>query len=115
MAARSWKSGDPGDTHAELVHDHAGGKLTLYLLAKDMKSPVAIKEAPKLNLKAKDGNKQLEMKAVEPKDEKASQFVAEDESLKADPLAGRISITLDDGKKYNVKLEDHGHGHGHDH
>ncbi|MCW8131965.1 MAG: hypothetical protein KIS92_16585 [Planctomycetota bacterium] len=97
--------GDKDDTHAELMHDEKAGKLTLYLIGKDGKTPVAIKDAPKLNLKAKDGNKQIEMKAVDAKEGAASQYEATDDALKADPLDGRISITLADGKKYNVKLD----------
>lgn len=97
--------GDKEDTHAELVHDEKAGKLTLYLLAKDLKTAVAIKDAPKLNLKAKDGNKQMDLKAVDAKDGAASKFEATDDALKADPLDGRIAVTLADGKKYNVNLK----------
>lgn len=104
--------GDKDDTHAELVHDEKAGKLTIYLLGKDQKTPVAIKDAPKINLKTKDGNKQIEMKAVEAKDGAASQYEATDEALKADPLDGRIVVTLADGKKYNVSLK---HEHEHEH
>lgn len=102
--------GDKDDTHAELVHDEKAGKLTLYFFAKDQKTPVAIKDAPKINLKAKDGNKQMDMKAVDAKDGAAFQYEATDEALKADPLDGRIAITLADGKKYNVNLK-HEHEH----
>ena len=97
--------GDPEDTHVELVHDQANGKVTLYLLGKDQKTPVFIKQVPKVNLKAKDGNKQVEMKAA--------QFEASDEGFKADPLDGRIAITLVDGKQYQIKFGQH-EGHDHD-
>lgn len=108
--------GDPEGTHVELIHDHAAGKTALHLVAKDGKSPVAIKDAPKINLKAKSGNKQIVMKAVNPgQDGAASHFEASDEGFKADPLDGRIAI-LKGGKQYNVKLDAHfGHGHGHGH
>lgn len=106
--------GDPEGTHVELIHDHAAGKTTLHLVAKDEKSPVAIKDAPRINLRAKSGNKQIAMKAVEPDgDGAASHFEAADDAFKADPLDGRIAI-LKGGKQYNVKLDAHfGHGHGH--
>lgn len=97
--------GDKEDTHAEIIHDEKTGKLTLYIIGNDAKSPVAIKDTPKLNLKAKDGNKQFEMKAVEAKEGAASQFEVSDEALKTDPLDGRITFALADGKKYNVKLD----------
>jgi len=101
--------GDKDDHHLEMIHDDKAGKLTLYLLAKDMKTAVAIKDAPKLNLKGKDGNKQLDTKAVEAKEGAASQFEVTDEALKAEP-EGRIAITLADGKKHNVNLK-HEHEH----
>lgn len=96
--------GDKDDTHAEIVHDEKSGKLSLYLLGKYMKAPVAIKDAPKINLKAKEGNKQIAMKVVDAKDGVASHFEATDDALKADPLQGRIAITLGDGKSYHVNL-----------
>lgn len=104
--------GNKDDTHVELIHDHKNGKTTLWLLANDVKTPVAIKEAPKINLKAKDGNRQIEMKPVNAKDGVASQWEASDEGFKQDPLDGRIAIKFADGKQYNVKLDAH---HGHDH
>lgn len=102
---------DAGDTHVEVIHDKEAGSVAIHLLGKDMKTPAVIKESPKINLRAKDGNKQIEMKPVAPADGKASHFEATNEALKGEPLTGRISITLDDGKKYNVKLESHGHDH----
>ncbi len=100
--------GDKDDTHVELVHDHANGKVTMYLLGKDQKTPVFIQQAPKINLKAKDGNRQVGMTAA--------QFEASDEGFKADPLDGRIAITLPDGKQYNVRLDEHHDDHErHDH
>ncbi len=106
--------GDEADTHVEIVRDLEKGKFTLYLLKEDRKTPVAIKDLPKINLKTKDGKKQIEMKAVEPKEEKASQFEAEDEALRLWKLEGRIALVLGDGKSYQVALEhDHeGHEHG---
>ena len=97
------------EAHLELVHDEKAGKLTLYLLGKDAKTPVAIKDAPKVNLKTDKGPKQIETKAVEAKDGLASCFEATDDALKADPLNGRIALTLGE-KKYNVELK-HEHGH----
>ena len=104
--------GDKDDTHAELKHDHKNGKMVLWILASDQKTLIAIQESPKINLKAKDGNKQIEMKPVNLKDGAASQWEASDEGFKQDPLDGRISIKLNDGKKYNINLDAH-HGHKH--
>ncbi len=104
--------GDPDDTHAELLRDPEKGTLTLHLLGKDRKTAVAIKDAPKINLKLKDDKKQIEMKPVEAKEEKASQFTAEDETLKGEHIDGRIAIQLADGKKYNVPLDPKHGDHG---
>lgn len=92
--------GDDADTHLEIVHDEKAGKLTVYVLGKDMKTPVNLAEAPKLNLKSKKGNKQLEMTG------KDSKWEATDDLLKEEP-DGRVQVKLADGKKYNVKLEHH--------
>ena len=91
--------GDADDHHVEIVHDEKTGTLTVYCLLADQKSPYTPKEAPKLNLSSKAGNKQLEMKG------KDSKWEATDDVLKEEPN-GRIVVVLPDGKKYNVKIED---------
>jgi len=96
--------------HLELVHDENAGKVTLYILDAHAEKEVAIKDAPKLNLKGKGGKKQLETKAVDVKDGLASKFEATDDALKADPLEGRIVVVFKD-KKYNLDLKEHDHDH----
>ncbi len=97
--------------HLELVHDEKAGKVTLYVLDGEAKNAVPIKDAPKLNIKSKDGNKQIETKSVDAKDGMASKFEATDDALKADPLQGRIVVSIKD-KKYNVDIkEDRDHDH----
>lgn len=105
--------------HLELVHDEKEGKATIYVLDAKAEKTVAIKDAPKVNLMTEDGAKQLVTKAVEAdKEGLASQFEVTDDALKADPLKGRISVTIGD-KKYNVDIkepdEHEGHDHDHDH
>ncbi|MCE9581545.1 MAG: hypothetical protein K8T20_03410 [Planctomycetes bacterium] len=102
--------------HLELVHDPKEGKATIYILDGKAEKPVAIKVAPKVNLMTDDGAKQLVATAVEPdKDGLASQFEAKDDSLKADPLKGRIAVVIGD-KKYNVEIQEAAGEHdGHDH
>lgn len=85
--------------HIEFVHDEKAGKITLYIMGGDAKTPLNLKEAPKLNLKTKAGNKQLDAKGAD------ATWSVEDESLKEEPK-GRIALTLPDGKKYNVAIED---------
>jgi hypothetical protein len=97
--------------HIEVVHDDKAGKLTLYILGGDAKTAVAIKDAPKINLKTDKGAKQLETKAVDAKEGAASQYEVTDDALKTEPLKGRIALTIKD-KKYNVDLkEDKDHHH----
>jgi hypothetical protein len=91
--------------HLEFVHDEKGGKATIYLTGPDAKTALAITEAPKFNLKGKDGNKQVESKAVNAKDGAASQFEASDDAFKAHELKGRIVLVIN-GKKYNADLKD---------
>lgn len=91
--------------HVELVHDEKAGKVTLYILDKHAKKEVSIKDAPKLNIKSKDGNKQIETKGVDAKDGAASKYEATDETLKADPLKGRVAVVIE-GKNYNVDIKE---------
>jgi hypothetical protein len=76
---------------------------------KDGKTPLALKDAPRINLKAADGNKQLETKPVESKDGLVAQFEVVDGALKVHPLNARIAIAIGE-LKYNIKMDD-GHGH----
>jgi hypothetical protein len=101
--------GDTGGHHVEVKHDHTNGKTNFWVIAKDAKTAVALstKEAPKINLKTKDGNKKIDMKPVNEKDGKATQWEAADEGFKQDPIDGRIQFKLEDGKTYNVKLDPH--------
>ncbi len=96
--------GDADDHHVEVVHDEKAGKLTLHCLLADQKTPYTPKEALKLNLKTKDGNKQIVMTG------KDSKWEAIDDVLKEEPN-GRVVVVLPDGKKYNVTLADDGHDH----
>ncbi len=101
--------------HLELVRNAKEGTATIYVLDGKAEKAVAIKDAPKLNLMTADGAKQIATKAVEPdKEGLASQFEAKDDALKADPLKGRIAITIGE-KKYNVEIKEADGHEGHDH
>jgi hypothetical protein len=91
--------------HVEFVHDAKAGKVTLYIYGPDAKTDLPLKEAPKINLKTNDGNKQLETKAVNAKDGASAQFEVTDDALKSDPLKGRIALVVN-GKKHNIDLKD---------
>ena len=94
--------GDADDHHLEVVHDDKAGKLTVYCLLADQKTPYTPKEALKLNLKTKDGNKQFTLKGAD------SKWEVSDDVLKEEPN-GRIVVILPDGKKYNVALAEDEH------
>jgi len=94
--------GDKEHHHVEIKHDEKTGTLSLWVIAKDGKTVVGIKDAPKLNLKSKSGNKQIEMKAAG-----NNKWEATDDILKEEP-DGRVQLVIGE-KKYNVKLEHHHH------
>jgi hypothetical protein len=97
----------------EVSHDPKTG--TLLVWSRDHDGEVlGLKDAPKLNLKTKDGNRQIVMKALDLKDGTASAFEATGDCLKADPIDGRISVKIGD-TQYQVAPEPEGHDHDHDH
>ncbi len=93
--------------HLELVHDAAGGKVTVYILDEHAKGALAIADAPKLNLKTEKGNAQVMLKAVDTKDGKAAKYEATDDALKSKTLTGRIAVTIKE-KKYNIDVKTDG-------
>lgn len=115
-----------GTLHVEFVHDQDAGKVSLYILGGDGKTPQNISSAPRINLKTSDGPKQLKTQKV---GDNASHYEVSDSALKSH-LHGRIAIDFE-GKRFNLDIEtshgdhaghddhvghdDHDHGHGHDH
>jgi len=97
------------------VHDKTAGKLTLYFFLKDLRTTFTVKDAPKLNLKTRDGNKQLELTGAEYKWEVTNDLLKEEPNGPkfAKTMLPRLVLVLDDGKKYNVNLDAHA-GHNHD-
>ena len=92
--------------HIEMVQHYDEGRLELFITGDDAKTPVAPAEAPRLNLIAEGGNKQIVTKAVA---DEAGHYDAVDDALKAHPLKGRIAVTLE-GTPYALEIDD-GHGH----
>lgn len=89
--------------HLEIVHDEKAGDLTLHVLGADVKTPKAI-AAPVLNLTTKSGPVQIPFEAVGAgADGTAAQWKARHDALKADPLDGRVRVTID-GKTHQVSL-----------
>jgi len=99
-----------GAAHLEIIHDHDGGNMTVYVLGEDMKTPVAV-EKPAVNIMTAGGPATVELTPVEPgADGKASAWKGSHEGLKADPWDGRIRVKIGD-KNYQSPLEGEGHDH----
>lgn len=109
--------------HAEFVMDDASGKVTVYLLDKNMKiSPEAVssQETIKIETKTKSDSNTYELAAVGRTDEKTSvdQFETEDKVLVGHlkTLGGDNTATLhvtigDKTFSQNIDFESHGHDH----
>lgn len=92
--------------HVELVHNEKEGKLSLYILKEDCTTPQNLDTAPIVNLKTKDGPKQLTANIVE---NNHAHYEVSDNILKEE-LAGRIAIDFE-GKRYNIDIAHHEHDH----
>lgn len=108
--------------HAELAHDDATKTVTVYLLDKEAKNPVAIAD-PEITLNLVVGGKPLQAKltaspqAGDPEGQ-ASRFTITDETVleahDAPKTTGRLNVTIN-GKAYSGVVEPHDHGeHKHD-
>ncbi len=99
-----------GAAHLEVIHDHDGGNMTVYVLGADLKTPIAV-EPPVVSLEK--GPVQFTLTAIDPgADGKAVAFKSSHDGLKTDPWLGRIRVKIGD-KTYQSPLE--GEGHDHDH
>jgi hypothetical protein len=97
-----------GAAHLEVIHDHDGGNITVFVLGADLKTPIAV-EAPVVSLEK--GPVQFTLTAVEPgTGGKASVFKGSHEGLKSDPWEGRIRVKIGD-KTYQSPLEGEAHDH----
>lgn len=97
-----------GAAHLEMIHDHDGGNVTVYVLGADLNTPIAV-EAPVVSLEK--GPAQFTLTAIDPAaDGKASAFKGSHEGLKTDPWEGRIRVKIGD-KTYQSPLEGEAHDH----
>jgi hypothetical protein len=103
--------------HAELTHDDATKTVTVYLLDKEAKAPVAIGDA-ELALNLVVDGQPLQAKLVAAPQEgdpagQASRFSITDEqvleALEAPKTTGRLNVTIA-GKAYTGSVEHHEHG-----
>ncbi len=100
--------------HAELLHDDATGKVTVYILNGAAKEEVAIDAATMtLNMVVDGKPSQFSLSAVGGSGQ-ASQFEITDnallEALDHEGATGRLNVTIS-GKPYVGKIEHHEHDH----
>lgn len=103
--------------HAELTHDDATKTVTIYLLDKEAKAPVAIADAEiVLNLVVDGQPLQAKLAAAPQQGDSAGQssrFSITDEkvlaALEAPKTTGRLNVTIA-GKAYSGAVEHHEHG-----
>lgn len=103
--------------HAELTHDDATKSVTVYLLDKEAKAPVAIPDAEiVLNLAADGQPLQTKLAAAPQAGDpagQASRFTVTDEKvlevLEAPKTTGRLNVTIG-GKAYSGAVEHHADG-----
>lgn len=111
------------DYHAELTLDSASRKLTVYLLAADLKTPLPTDAASvSVRLKVGEENQEIVL-AAQPQpgdgEGKASQFTQQEGTLPesiqdAEGLLGEVVVSIN-GTQYRGQItHDHGHeGHAH--
>lgn len=98
------------EAHLELAHDSKGGNVTVYVLGRDAKTPIAV-AAPTIVLSTKEGPKEFTLTAVNPKaDGTADTWKGTHAGLAGEPLDGRIRVTIA-GKAYQSPLEAAPHNH----
>jgi hypothetical protein len=98
------------DGHLELMHDHDGGNVTVWVYDGEMK-PVRI-AAPTIVVQMKAGGTQeFTLTAVNPQPDGTSDtWKGQHDDLKTDPWEGRIRLTIG-GKSFQSPLEGPAHTH----
>lgn len=97
--------------HLEIMHDHEGGKMTVYVYGASFKDPVAVAR-PTVTIQQKDGTMaEVTLSAIEPKPDGTAQgWKGEHAGLISDPWNGRIRVKIG-SKEFQSPLEGEGHGH----
>jgi hypothetical protein len=97
--------------HIEMIHDHVGGGVRVYILDKDMKVTIPVK-APTINLVTKSGPVQFTLVPMTPikPDGTADAWKGEHPGLAVDPWDGTIRVEIG-GKQYRSPLEGAAHTH----
>lgn len=99
-----------GAYHLEILHDHDGGKMTVWVLDGALKETLSV-PAPTVNLVTAAGPVQFRLEAAaDAKEGAATSWKGAHDGLKADPWNGRIVIEIG-GKQYQSPLEGEAHRH----
>jgi hypothetical protein len=99
-----------GEAHLELIHDHTGGNVTVYVLDENLKDPIPV-ATPTILIATEDGPKEFALTAVDPApDGTSAVWRGSHPGLVSDPWDGRIRITIR-GKAHQIPLEGPPHTH----
>lgn len=107
-----------GAGHVEFLHDPETGKIDLYVLGDDSKTPGRFSNPPALNLKTPGGPIQVPCQPMDAAQDGASHFEAVHAVLRSEHLDGQIAISIA-GKDYFLAFPCHEHdehehaGHAH--
>ncbi|MGQ0613739.1 MAG: hypothetical protein ACT4PV_08385 [Planctomycetaceae bacterium] len=97
-----------GAFHLEILHDHVGGAMTVWVLDSRMEKNVPV-PAPVVNLVTNEGPVQFTLEAATPLSEgKAECWKGSHAGLRTDAWDGRIVIVAG-GKTFQAPLEGHAH------
>jgi hypothetical protein len=98
------------DAHLELIHDHTGGKVVVYVYGSDF-DKVLFVEKPTITMMQDGKEVDVPLTAVDPKpDGTAHQWKGEHPSMISDPWNGRIRVKIG-GKEFQSPLEGPAHTH----
>ena len=90
--------------HLEVMHDHDGGNITVWVFGSDFKKPLSV-ERPTVMIQTKAGPAEVTLAPVDAKaDGTAHQWKGQSDNLKVDPWDGRISLKIG-GKPFQSPLE----------
>ena len=98
--------------HVEMVHDEKAGAITLYVYGSGTDKPLHVAK-PSLSVQAAAGPVDVPLEAVDSKDAGATAHTwkATHAALKAEPIQGRIHVTIGGKQLQSEGLEPAGHTH----
>jgi hypothetical protein len=96
--------------HLEMMHDHVGGKLEVYVFGSSFDKPLHV-PMPVVTILLDGAEVKMPLDAVAPKpDGTAHHWKGQHDGLKTEPWNGRIEVVID-GKNLRSPLEGPAHSH----